>query len=653
MVIVKWVSRKVEDLDAIDKVALILIACVHVFMLITLWLNMGYFYLDNPALNDIADQPVFYAWFTPQTRFTPITYMIAAIARRILGNDPAYLFVGQYLYFLLGTIVLYSFLRIFGLRAKYAVLTVSFLFLWSSAAENIFTVSKAEISLVVALIIFALICWKILQKEKAGFSWWVAYVIAVFLCALSKETWFVIVIPLGVLVLYTRIFSSKLFGITVKMLLGFGLVYILIKIYDYYYLIPNPYMEEYKITITSVISSFVQYACGQPDIFVLGAITLTCCLWIVYKNRDIKAGFLLAMNLGGWAYICGLCFWRMCVSYYMYPAIAFFTISFPAVLMLPLSKKKMCLCSLLGIVACYSLHINYLVAISHIDLGEAYTRGSNAITENVQDGHRVLMENVYYFVEEVSHTQRLQNRNGKNVEIIGAYQSIYNSFPGEDTLALWGTNIEDYNQHYKEAMPQEGDYIYYMVNSRNFPGNVRGVNPANSGFQSKLVADSSGYELKLVDKFIEKKNVLNLKHGLPFKDTFYSGYILYQVVSSSYRVEGLSEDGWSGESLTIDDYQIGNNLVLQFGESFLYMLGESSDNTVEVYIDGEHFEDIPIQGAGGDSLSLDELLRKKGNIIEEDKHTIELKIQKVASPADYGQPDHRTLGVLVTLSDSN
>lgn len=642
------ITRRWSELDTLDRILLLALVVLHIFIIMTLWLNMAYFYIDNPTLINMAELPVFYAWFTPQPRFIPITYMISALAIRICGNDPAYLFVANYLYFVIGTVFLYLLARKLGLRAKQAVVVILLLFVCSSSMENIFTISKAEIPLIVAFALFLLMLWNCLTEEKVSVLQWILYVFSVFLCSLSKETWFVIAVPLIVLVFYSVVFRLA-FKVRAFVTAGIFLaVYLIMKLYAHFYVVSSAYMQMYSFSIPDMMKSFLGYAEANTDIFLIGIITMLCALWLVWKERSVRAGFILASNLTGWAYISGLSVWQMGATYYMFPVTFWFATSFAAVFFLDKLAWKRVIYAVVVVMGGYTSYLNYLVAVSHVDLGEAYTRGCEAIAAYTQRGDRVLVENNYYFEEQAFNTDKLvaRMRGDHDVDVLGGYQSIYGVYPGADTLQLWGTTEEDYQTYCEKAKPQVGDYIFYMINQRNFPWNVRGVCPSHTELESAL-ADT--YELEILDKFIEQKNVLNWKDNslIPGRDTFYSGYILYRVDKIGYQIKGVTADHWTEGPLRIEDYVLGDNVRIQFGPSFMYMVGELTTNTVEIYVDGQFKQTIEIQGAGGDILVIDDVL--SDTLSDGQMHSIELRIVETGSPSEYGMQDSRELGVQVTV----
>lgn len=72
-------ERQRQSWDALDKAAVIGLILLNVVIMLTLYTNMTYFYLDSPELNELLEMhTVFYKWFVPVQRFIPMYHMVAS-----------------------------------------------------------------------------------------------------------------------------------------------------------------------------------------------------------------------------------------------------------------------------------------------------------------------------------------------------------------------------------------------------------------------------------------------------------------------------------------------------------------------------------------------------------------------------------------------
>ena len=638
-------ERKQQPWDALDKAAVIGLILLNVVIMLTLYTNMTYFYLDSPELNELLEMhTVFYKWFVPVERFIPMYHMVGILTKQLFGNDPALIYLAQYMFIIAGMIATFFLGRSFRCRPKHAALICLLYLTASSAFENIFTVCKAEPPLMMAFPVFLLALWKVLSGRGGKKALrWIFYECSVILCFLSKETWFVIVVTVGIMALYALIFNHALRRRAFAALGLFAATFLLAKVYEHFYVLGSVYVSDYSVTLSDIFSSIGFYLVNQWDYFVLGALGLIVCGIQMYKTRgkDLKPAFLVAVNLTGWAYVAGMGLWRLACSYYIYPVAVFFGVSAMGVF-LYVGRKKLIILAMAVVELITGIN-NYKVAVSHMDLGDAYTRACQSIAENVESGGRVLWENTYYFTEDVSNANRLVRKFGSDVEVIGALQSLQDTEVSDEWLKLWLTSREQFDEMVETAVPQVGDYILYFVNQRSFFGEVRAVNPAMTAMDSTLTAEASGYNLELVDKFIFSRKTLSLAGG---KVPMYSGYLLYRIEDTSYRISGLDPDGWMRDSLTISDYAAEDGVSVLMGESYLHMMAGEAHSTFDILVDGVLADTLTLSGAGGEQIVLNDYLDDAAGT---GKHTIEIRIHKTGRPADYGQADDRELGALVTL----
>ena len=89
-------ERKQQPWDALDKAAVIGLILLNVVIMLTLYTNMTYFYLDSPELNELLEMhTVFYKWFVPVQRFIPMYHMVGILTKQLFGNDPALIYLAQ------------------------------------------------------------------------------------------------------------------------------------------------------------------------------------------------------------------------------------------------------------------------------------------------------------------------------------------------------------------------------------------------------------------------------------------------------------------------------------------------------------------------------------------------------------------------------
>ena len=259
------------------------------------------------------------------------------------------------------------------------------------------------------------------------------------------------------------------------------------------------------------------------------------------------------------------------------------------------------------------------------------------------------MENQYFYEEQVGHTKRMMDRFGGDVDIVGGYQSIYNTMPTDENLRLWNVDRETADREFEADTPRIGDYVLYFINQRDFFGPVRGVNPSHSRDDSYLRVEGSGYKTELVDKNVYTRNMLGFSRtNIIEKKPMVSGFILYRVTDKSFRTLGVTEDGWVQEEALIKDYSTEDDVDILFGPSFIYMAEGTEVNNVDFYVDDEYADTVEISGAGGDVVSLNAVVEKL--MIDGERHNIRIVINKTGRPIDYGYQDDRILGVQMTLT---
>ena len=159
-------ERQRQPWDALDKAAVIGLILLNVVIMLTLYTNMTYFYLDSPELNELLEMhTVFYKWFVPVERFIPMYHMVGILTKQLFGNDPALIYLAQYMFIIAGMIATFFLGRSFRCRPKHAALICLLYLTASSAFENIFTVCKAEPPLMMAFPVFLLALWKVLSGQ--------------------------------------------------------------------------------------------------------------------------------------------------------------------------------------------------------------------------------------------------------------------------------------------------------------------------------------------------------------------------------------------------------------------------------------------------------------------------------------------------------
>lgn len=637
-------KTKWAQLNYLDKSSLVLFFSFHFVIVMTLYTNMHWFYLDMPYCITLYQRMSLTDWFFNQVeRFYPMTWIIHSFVSIFLSDSPKVHFLVQYLYWFIGLTVCFALLSKFKLRCWHKIFIIMLMGICTTFAESMFTIGKQELLLSVCIIFFLKAAYTILYADSKNiYGNLMLYELSIFICLLTKETAMILLVPMGLLALYTLIYdqerrrkASLLGGI---LLLNFIVLYV----YKNVYVVDSNYVS-FRLEPVSYLRGILWYLKYHFDIMIVGGVSGIVCFtkWIKAKGNHVYA-FLLSVNLSGWAYLLAISIFRQNMSYYIYPMVVLFAISF-AIIFITGFQVKLCV-ALLAIPLLYAAEYNSKVAVSHIDLGKAFTESLESVIEHTDhNGERVLVENYNFYEEPITEANILLNYWGHPMDLLGIHQEISSDVLDTDTVELYGYTMQEYEAIRELFQPRVGDYILVYFNRRAFRGPIRGVNPSGliGGGASVYETTGSGYKVELIDKNVCKRQWLSLKSADLLEET-QAGYALYKITELTFQTEGIYADGWSREEITITGADSANALNIRTGAMACSWRGEEV-NGIDIVLNGEVIETVEIKNSGSQFIINDYIESFTATDI------IKLVIQKADSPINYGSDDDRMLGVQITI----
>ena len=640
------------------------IVCLSMIMLLLLligasiYIGAGFFPVDNPSVlreGQLGWSGVVRA-ITENIRTDFMYNIIVFLTASIFGNTPAIHFMVQFAFFVATVVFAFVLLRIS--RVKYPFIALSLLvgIFSSPVAEQLYTIGKKEVFLTTSITACLLCLYNLVIAGTAGRKRWLlygAYFASLFVSFTMKETSAVIVVPLLLLLLYA-FFWKKESVKEVAVCLAVCVALILCqKAYQAVFIVDQSYTT-YQLSLSIITYNLEKYVKYNFDILIWGCLGLAANFFAFVRGRfQSKYAFFLIVNLTGWAYIAGLCLWRWSMSYYLYPAAILFALSLgglDSVVNLEgkvRQKLVMAVFAIAGTVSLlYGIVSNYCVASSQVDMSRAYTDSIYTLLGVVEDGDRVLLENYYLYVEQVNQTNRiLTTYFQKDVEVYGAFQSIWDNYATDEELEVYGYTREEYEREKATIVPQVGDYVVHYINNRNYYGSTRAINPSvTKDAFGKLI--ESGYTLEPIGESIRYRwlwDITNSPFGVGQAE---AGYQIWKITDYTpvSKFTGVYGDGWSGKTIQIDNYatsEEGQITVKDIGT----VTNGYTNNTLRLYVDGEYTDTIQV--AQGSTIALDDYVPA-----DQEMHSLLIEIDKIFVPSALNEhsADDRELGINIVYS---
>lgn len=612
--------------------------------------NMKYFYIDMPSVLVAGKQGwlALVAQVFQNPRLDFMYNIIIFVSASLIGNTPSVYFGVQFLFFVLTALTLIYFSQLCNAGTKTVMLCAGLLICSSSVAENLYTVGKKEIILSAGIAISLLCLYALVFYEHSKWKkilLYFAYISGIIFAMTLKETSSVVICAVLLLQTYTLIFNRKYSKKAFTGFLGAVIIMIFAQVYKKMFISYSDYTS-YEITFKVIWDNIEYYFLYHKDICFAGAIGLAAGAvnFIKDKTNPSKA-YLLIINLTGWAYVGGICLWRWPQSYYLYPAVMFFSISLiNMAYIIPKMKKALAVifCVAISLAGTYGILYNYCVAFSHMDLSIIYSDSVDQLAEITKSGDRIILGDTGLFEEPAYQMKNLLVEYlDKNVEIWGGRQNIIDEEFSDETLTLYGYKREQYEEEMELAELKEGDYLVHYINERNFFGPIRGVNPATTKDIISILQKEE-YNLSLVDERMIQRKYFGIEdHQLGIHE-MQTGYQIWRVDKISSRMTGVTADGWSGKTITIRNYQEDEAMKL-----YVYDIGsainQSASNRVDIYVDGSFVKSIEVER--GSVIDINELTA--GGV--DDRHRLDFIVENVFVPAKLldDNDDDRELGINV------
>lgn len=567
--------------------------CAFLLIFRAIIYNCEFFPLDTPMHMMWSRLGLKNFFFTPSTALANAKVIPLIIVHRIFGDMVVYQYLAQYMMFILGIILAVFILKQLGFKNQYIFYSVSFAYILTPFAENIFTNGKTEPTLIMVLMIWICFFCKVVLCKTYNIIIYVLFILSSVIVFFTKETGIVIIIPVFLLFLYAMIFdnSKKLAACiaVVLMLFSLGLWYL----YNKKYFISSNY-RSIEISYHTIISNFKCYWKYNFDVLIVGIISLYTLIKNFLKYRKIECFILLSINLMGWAYFVGMLLWKWSFGYYLLPVSVIFSLTLVTAFVQiseQFNDKKAIrwyiwgMKSLLCVLCIYGLRTNYLVAVSHITMGNIYTQCMNEIIENVPNGSRILLASSNSYEEPVVETEILLNEiYNKDIQVLGAKQSLIptSNIINENILQLYGTTKEEFEQMEELAQPQAGDYLIYFYNARNFYYQVRNMVPVSYDTLLENYISNNMDSLYLVsENNIEDKYLGWNGSSLQIMSNI-CGFKAFKVDKKGCLVEGIYGDNWSGKKVVIRNYSRGSGMAIKVTHAGVST--GSLDNKIDIYV---------------------------------------------------------------------
>lgn len=636
-----------------------------------MWLILAYpsiidadwFYLDAPINVTIGDSLFTgFSWLLPTEtgRYVPFYWFYYGITSLFLGKGITYHFFIQSLVVLFSTfLIVYLLQLIIDKRKAVSYIAILLFYTSSPMSENIYTIGKPEH----LVLFFSLIIVVSYVKYTRATNLY-KKIILIFISVLStllmiwsKETGIVIIVfslsVVGLTILKVIRNSSEI--IVSKSDLAFHIILLisvfLAKLPVYLFSkSTEPSYTSYPITIGLVIDNLLYYIKNQPDVLILGFVSLIAVVIHYLKIRN-KENSSLIVFIGvlclSWAYFLGLLVWRWPFGYYLYVISAFFCITVSLSIGYCLNKIKypkmlIIMIAILIISRFYSVPYNAYIATSQSSISKLYTEVVQSYLNMAKDRERLLFENWAFFEEPVTQTNILLKDifGRKDLEANGLADIFNPELVTEEVKKLYAFTD---SPEYKTRLPRKGDFIVDIIGNKPAYWNLRGVAPYVSN-ESRLLEE--GFKLKLITEKITSDRQLYITSSkkIVFGETFL-GYRLYKVEEENSHFllwEGRYPDRWIGEksNLTIEGEE--GSLLLNIK---INSLDINSPNKIKVVENNNVLKEILVNEQG--EISFD-LPIEIDNAVQ---HKLEFLVENTFVPKELNMnTDSRKLGVQVDVA---
>lgn len=510
---------------------------------ISVYTGAGFFPVDNPSVlfeGQLGWDRVVQA-FTDNGRTDFMYSIVVFLATCVFPNTPVTHFMVQFAFFAITGAFTCILLRVSRVRPLIICLSLMVWICGSSVAEQLYTIGKKEIFLAASIALCLLCLHGLIIANATGKKRWLfygGYFAGLFFSFTIKETSIILVCPLLLLQAYAVVWKKEYIKPSAVCLAVCVVLILFQKGYQSIFISDNGYTA-YEISLLMIIKNAVYYVRYNFDILAWGGIGFVAnALAFLRGNRQSKYAFFLIVNLTGWAYIGGLCFWRWPMSYYLYPPLVLFALSLGGIdgvksLQSKAWQKllKVAFVAVGAISLIYGVVSNYCVGSSHVDVSRAYTDSIYTLLGAVKDGDRVLLDNYDAHLEQVYQTRRLLTLYfHEDVSVYGANQSIWGDTVTDEALQLYGYTRETYEQEKALAVPRVGDYIVHYINNRNYYGQTRAVNPSSTeDVYEKL--QKMGYALEPIGESIHRRLLWDTTGGLFGIGETEAGYQIWRVTA--------------------------------------------------------------------------------------------------------------------------
>lgn len=648
-----FMNKNVKSYNIGNIIIYIIMGTILLAIGLDIGMNLYFFMIDNPGIL-VAGQAGSQALIVQIVQNPRLDFMyniIIFLGATCFGNTPTVYFLIQFFCYVFTIIVVLCFVSKCCNKKTIAAACAGSLIWCSSVGENLYTIGKKEIFLSLGMSVFIVLLYKLvfeIEEKYKRILTYIFYVLAMFFSLTLKETSNIIILTALLLFLYTLIYKREYLRNAFGGILGVFFVVICTQLYKRT-LIENSSYTSYVLSFNTIVSNIWFYFRYHMDVCFIGVIGLVSNMILFIKDRrNEKYAFLLIINLTGWGYVGGLCLWRWPQSYYIYPVVLFFAMSIVGFSLVQKGKSILkIVCFLCVIFILYGVTYNYCVAKSHKDIGIIYTDSIYKLNDIAEDGDRVIIDDADMYEEPPFQMSNLLiNYFGNQIEIYGGKQSIWNTEVSDERLLLYGYTREQYEEEKENATLKVGDYLIHYINDRNFYGPIRAVNPAVTEDTISYL-NSQGYSLQLIDEEMLTSRYFGWANGALGIHDMQAGYEIYKVLRVGCEISGITEDGWSGNKILIENY----NKELKYQIDVLDLgtaINKYTSNTIRIYVDGIFEENIEVMQ--GSVIDL-------GQFIIEDfgeNHTIELFIERTFVPAmcDENSNDNRNLGINIRLEST-
>lgn len=644
--------EKIKSNSIADIIAYTLLTFILIAIGWDIGCNMEFFNIDNPSVLVTGQLGVdgLITSIVHNPRLDFMYNIIIFLNAAALTNTPTVHFMIQFFFYVMTVFAALYFLRSYTNKKRIAVICVSLLVWCSSIGENLYTIGKKEIFMTFGMSVFLVCLYKLVceeQSKKKRVCIYIAYIVAIVFAMTLKETSNIIVLTMIMLFFYVCVFKRECVHKILGSCLGLLAIVVLVQVYKKMFIINSNYTD-YELTLKTIIDNMGYYLKYHADVCFVAVVGLVSSLILFYKDRkNERYAFLLISNLTGWGYVGGICLWRWTQSYYLYPAILFYAISLVSFFTLTRKKSIYVIFGLLYTVfALYGGNYNYRVAKSHEDSSIVYTDSIYSLDNIVESGGRIIIDDSDLYEEPVFQMKNLLNEYmGNDVNIYGGRQSIWETDVTDERLILYGYTREKYEEERESATLREGDYLVHYINDRNYYGAIRAINPAVT-LNTISHLEEQGYILELLDEQLLDSKYFGWADGGFGLHNMQTGYQIYEVIGQKYKVTGVTTDGWSSQSIVIENYQKGMNCNIAINDIGT-AINHQESNSIEILVDGEKAGQIEVNR--GSVINLEQYLPAQ----TQGAHTIELIVKEIFVPSECNPDfnDTRELGVNIQLEE--